>query len=253
MSKFKVRDFRDKGFFLLDDAFLNDFARHLGPTASMVYVSLCRHANKEQKSFPSQELIAEELGINPQVVKRKIRLLEEWNIISKYRTRNKKGKFMYNTYYLLDKSEWRKPQAQKVPVDRPQVQKVPKPQVQKVYYKETHNKGTHINNRASSVVDKNSFFVDNSNSYFSPIGGILKRKETFPGASYEWQDFAVRFAGKLGIEKPSSSWFKFFQTAFEKKQVGVLQATFSAVADANPTDPEKYFFKVFRQKLAVCR
>lgn len=143
MSEFRVRDFRDKGFFMLDDVYLNGYAKYLGTTASMVYISLCRHADKEQKSFPSQELIGEELGINSRVVMRKIASLEDWNIISKKRTRNKEGKWIYNTYYLLDKSEWRKPPTQNVQMDEPPTQKVPKPPTQNMYIKDTRNKETH--------------------------------------------------------------------------------------------------------------
>lgn len=104
---FKVRDFRKKGFFTLDDAYLNGYARYFDPTTTAVYLSLCRHVDKEQKCFPSQELIAKEHGINPRTVRRKLKLLEIANIIRYKRIRSKSGKWLHNTYYLLDKSEWK--------------------------------------------------------------------------------------------------------------------------------------------------
>lgn len=106
MSKdIKVRDKRNKGWFYLDNEYLNGLGKQLGAIGVAVYVSLCRHANEEQFCFPSQETIAEELNISPRTVKRYIGLLVEHNVI--YIERTKTGrKWAHNTYYLLDKSEW---------------------------------------------------------------------------------------------------------------------------------------------------
>ncbi len=108
---FKVRDLRIKEKFWLDDAYLNGYARHLKPIATAVYLSLCRHADKEQSCFPAEITIAEEHGIGERTVRYKIALLRRWNIIKVKRTRSQKGKWLHNTYFLLDKSEWKKPQA----------------------------------------------------------------------------------------------------------------------------------------------
>jgi predicted transcriptional regulator len=140
---FKVRDFRDKGFFIVDNTYLNGYAKHLGTTASMVYLSLCRHADKEQKCFPSQKLIAEELGINERTVMDKIANLIDWNIIRKNKIRSKKGKWAYNVYLLLDKSEWKEPPVEKQQVDTTYI-KTTKPPVEKQQIKDTHIKDTHI-------------------------------------------------------------------------------------------------------------
>ena len=105
MRGFQVRDLRRKAFFMVDDIYLNGYARHLGTTASMVYISLCRHADKEQSAFPSQKLIAEELGINERIVMYKIKLLSDWNIIRKEKSKNSSGKWLNNTYFLVDKEQ----------------------------------------------------------------------------------------------------------------------------------------------------
>lgn len=104
---FEVRDFRTKQFFMVDDAYLNGYAKHLDPTTTAVYLSLCRHSDKEQQSFPSQDLIAKEHGISKSTVKRKIRKLLGLNIIDVSQARNNKGKWLHNTYILLDKSVWK--------------------------------------------------------------------------------------------------------------------------------------------------
>lgn len=107
-QSFKVRDFRNKNFFMVDDAYLNGYAKELGTTTSMVYLAICRNADKEQTAFPSQDYIAEKLGIHRKTVNRHIQKLVAWKIISVEKTRNHKGRFLHNTYYLLDKSEWKK-------------------------------------------------------------------------------------------------------------------------------------------------
>lgn len=108
---FKVRDLRIKEKFWLDDVYLNGYARHLKPIATAVYLSLCRHADKGQSCFPAEITVAEEHGISERTVRYKIALLRSWNIIRVKRTRSQKGKWLHNTYFLLDKSEWKRPQA----------------------------------------------------------------------------------------------------------------------------------------------
>ena len=108
---FKVRDFRKKQFFLMDDVYLNGYAKFLGAHASCVYFSLCRHADKEQSAFPSEELIAKEFDMSVRTVRSKIKVLREYNLIRTVRERSKNGTWQHNTYYLIDKSEWIKPSA----------------------------------------------------------------------------------------------------------------------------------------------
>ena len=142
MRSFEVRDLRKKAFFMVDDIYLNGYAKFLGTTASMIYISLCRHSDKNQKSFPSQKLIAAELGLNERIVMRKIKLLEEWGLIGKEKTKSSTGKWLNNTYFLLDKANWKLPPTQKVYMETTYI-KSTEPPTQKVYIKETHKKETH--------------------------------------------------------------------------------------------------------------
>lgn len=105
-SLFKVRDRRKKGWFYLDNEYLNGLGKYFGPVGIAVYVALCRHADHDQRCFPAQELIAEETGVTPRTVIKYIKLLEKHNVIAKDRQRKHGGKWLNNTYYLLDKSEW---------------------------------------------------------------------------------------------------------------------------------------------------
>lgn len=93
---------RHKEKFQIDDLYLNGYASKCGIYATGVYVSLCRHVDKEQKCWPSLNKIAKELRISPKQAGRAIKILEEFHIIKKVRV----GKKLNNRYILLDRSEW---------------------------------------------------------------------------------------------------------------------------------------------------
>lgn len=104
----RIRDLREK-FFQVDDEYLNGYAKICGINATGVYLSMCRHANKQQTCFPSKKLIAEELAISERSVYTAIKKLEEWNIIKiEQQGRKKDGSFKNLLYTLLDKTQWRK-------------------------------------------------------------------------------------------------------------------------------------------------
>lgn len=102
-AKFQVRDLRQKQWFVVDDAYLNGFARVLGPYSSMVYFVLCRHADSRfQSCYPSISLIAKKVGISERQVIRCIRKLQDHNIIRI----EKRPRHNANVYHLLDKAQW---------------------------------------------------------------------------------------------------------------------------------------------------
>lgn len=103
---FKVRDSRNKDFFIVDNIYLNGYAKKLGVHATSVYLSLCRHADQSQTAFPSQKLIAQETGMGERTVRDKIDLLQKFRVINVERERNSNGEWMKNVYTLLDKTEW---------------------------------------------------------------------------------------------------------------------------------------------------
>jgi len=105
----KIRDLRRKQFFMVDDEFLNGYVKHLGLSATAVYLSLCRHASKDQVAFPSMKTIGAELNVCRETIRRKVKLLEKYHLIQIIRERDGKGRWRSNTYILLDKSEWKRP------------------------------------------------------------------------------------------------------------------------------------------------
>ena len=112
----RIRDKRNKGWFFLDNEYLNGYAKVFGAIGTAIYVSLCRHADAEQKCYPSQELISQELGIAQRTVRKYLKLFISYNLIQVKRERTEKGKWLNNIYYLIDKTEWKPAQRQQVPV-----------------------------------------------------------------------------------------------------------------------------------------
>ena len=111
-EEFEIRDIRKKEQFVVDDAYLNGYAKVCGVYASVVYVALCRHADiYHQTCFPSIPLIARKLGISGRQVMRALQILEDWNVIRKEKT-NGKG----NRYWLIDKKHWKQTGAPQTPV-----------------------------------------------------------------------------------------------------------------------------------------
>lgn len=106
---FKVRDLRKKEQFIIDDSYLNGYAKIFGPSGTAVYLSLCRRANKEQFCFPSEQLIAKDHGITEKTARKYLRLIEKANIIRIEKERRRDGKYQHKIYYLIDKSEWKHP------------------------------------------------------------------------------------------------------------------------------------------------
>lgn len=102
-EKFEVKDNREKEWYKAKNEFIDEYAKYLGIYAVGVYHSLCRHANKEKKCFPSIKKIKEELAIGKNSTIESVKRLEFFNIIEKIRI----GKKCTNRYVLNKKSEWK--------------------------------------------------------------------------------------------------------------------------------------------------
>lgn len=101
---FEVRDLRERGFFTVDDAFLDDnWLRLLKGAPSSVYFALCRHADKRQISFPSVIYLMEETGYGKRQIIRAISTLESHHMIEVDRIKGG-----HNMYGLLNRKHWRK-------------------------------------------------------------------------------------------------------------------------------------------------
>jgi hypothetical protein len=109
MREIKIRDLRRKEKFVIDDEYLNGYARLCGWNATLVYMSICRHADKDQYSFPSIRKMAQQHSVSEKSIERGIKALEDWNIVKVVKKeRSQSGTCLCNGYYLLDKAEWKK-------------------------------------------------------------------------------------------------------------------------------------------------
>lgn len=171
----RIRDKRNKGWFFLDNEYLNGYAKIFGAIGTAIYVSLCRHVDAEQKCFPSQELISKELAIAPRTVRKYLKMFADYNLIEVKRDKSDKGTWLNNTYYLIDKSEWKAVHRQQVPMDdqrqmttEPEanddtIQRQPLP-TKNTNRKNTNKKNTNIAN-SSEFADKVNYFI----KLFEPI------------------------------------------------------------------------------------
>ncbi len=107
---FKIRDLHKKQQYIVDDVYLDKYAKIIGPSGTAVYNSLCRRVDKNQFCFPSEKLIAKDHHMSPRTVGTYIKRLAEAGIIEVMRRKSLSGKKMCNGYTLLDSRWWRKPE-----------------------------------------------------------------------------------------------------------------------------------------------
>ena len=176
-----IRDKRNTGWFYLDNKYLNGYAKIFGAMGTAVYVSLCRHADAEQKCYPAQELIADELGIATRTVRKYLKIFVEYNLIHIKRKKSKEGKWLNNVYYLIDKEDWKQINSthrQPVPMAK---KKKPQANDDKNHRhvlptKNTSNtKNTHISEQSSQVNKIFDIFYESINPNIN-YGNTTSRK-----------------------------------------------------------------------------
>lgn len=224
---------------MVDDEYLNGYAKIFSPTITAVYLSLCRHADKEQSTFPSQDLIAEEHNLNARTVRRAVKTLVEWKLVTIERERTTTGKWLRNTYYLLDKKEW-KPKPETIghpcPVDKPE--DIDDRTIgHQSPLKDTHLEGNTLNTSRGV----NASGITSLKDILSTKGIVVKK--SVGGATHEWQDRAVRYWQKLGLKgHPDAAWFKIFKT-----DPGIAERACNWASDSGGQDLRKLTFWGFNQ------
>jgi hypothetical protein len=107
METITIEDIRHD-FFIVDNVFYDEYAQPLGMPTCLVYMALCRHADKNRMCFPGQIYLSEKLGMHRTTVNKSIIALENWNIIKVSRYFSEKtGRYLTNRYTLLPCSEWK--------------------------------------------------------------------------------------------------------------------------------------------------
>ncbi len=198
----RIRDKRNKGWFFLDNEYINGYAKIFGGMGTAIYVSLCRHADIDQRCFPSQELISKELNIAERTVRKYLKMFADYNLIYVAREKDEKGKWLNNIYYLLDKTEWKQAQRQPLPMEthvETQRQITTEPEAnndiiqrQPLPHKNTHKKDT---NKKNTNIAKSNDFADKIN----PLIELFK--EVNPNYTELYKNITQRKALSWLVEK----------------------------------------------------
>ena len=77
----RVRDKRKAEWFSIDNRIIDDFAREMGPHATLVYVALCRHGNAEPEVIIYLRTLGDELGMGMTTVRKAIHRLERFDLV----------------------------------------------------------------------------------------------------------------------------------------------------------------------------
>jgi len=164
----RIIDKRKKEKFMMDDDYLNGQAKLCGWQGTIVYNSLCRHANINQESFPSIKLMAKQHRVGRNTILKGVENLEKRNVIQVKKMRTKGGQWLNNTYILLDKSDW--DYSSQVPVEDTvnilsqvlvgtppspcgDTSQVPVEDTKETHIKETHIKETHLATDIAKVIE----------------------------------------------------------------------------------------------------
>lgn len=142
----EIRDQRQKEWFWIDNEFIDNFAKKVGPVATLVYVALSRHADQgTQTAFPSMQTIGDEVGIKSRnTIAKGIKALEQYGIIAtKEAIDPSNGKRLNNTYTLLSRKFWKgavafskKPKDEETP-KKPETPPLPKTESKDPLYGKT--------------------------------------------------------------------------------------------------------------------
>lgn len=108
-AQIRILDNRRRGYFATNDQYIdNGYAAICGWKATLVYMSLCRHANQRtQEAFPTIDTMAKEHGVDRKRIIEGIKTLIDWNLLEVKKERKKTGEFQKNTYILIDVKYWK--------------------------------------------------------------------------------------------------------------------------------------------------
>lgn len=96
-----VIDNRHEPFFIVDHAFFDEFVGKLSPAAVLVYLCLCRHADRRGKSYPSVDAMSADLHMQSRTVKAALSVLKKLKLIDVQHRFRADGSQTSNLYTLL--------------------------------------------------------------------------------------------------------------------------------------------------------
>ena len=91
----------------MDDEYLDKMAQQCGWQATLVYMSICRHIDKKTQScFPSILRMAKQHRVSRSTIFKGVAALKKRGIIQIEKKKTLGGKWLNNTYILMDKNSW---------------------------------------------------------------------------------------------------------------------------------------------------
>lgn len=237
-KNFEIRDCKEGSWGWFDYEYHDKYAKLCGGMATLVYITLCRHADKNQTCYPSIKRIAETNSISKRTVITAIQKLEKYNIIRKKKIR-KGGKWLNNSYTLLNKSQFKK-----------QAEKVKKPGANN----DIHQVQLTTKNKPPSATDDQNqvqqVHTNNNNTLTpTPKGVVVKAKETSSNLKKKMGG-GCPLSKKNAISKDESKSKNLGVRAEEKVELKSLADFHSLAADVVP--PEKsfeVFWEVYPKKV----
>jgi phage replication O-like protein O len=211
----------------------------MGGSSWMVLMAIFRktYGYNKKKDWISYKQLEEITGLKKPNISRSIKILSKMGIVIKSDNGNKVIIGISKNFKVLSK------RITVIKFDNQPLSNL-QPTVIKSDQKYGYTKET-IQKKYNISKPKIKNFPKRKKTDFKQVLGIDIKK---PKASYEWQDHAVRMAKSLGF-KPTPAWFKLFKKTYQTKRKNILDVTYSKIADLNPQDPEKYFYKVFYKTL----
>jgi len=97
----EIRDRRDKHWFWIDDAVIDQHAAAIGPMALALYVVLVRHADKAGKLYPSMRRLEHILGTSRPTIRKHLQILVTSGLITHTQRTSDDGRDTSSLYTIL--------------------------------------------------------------------------------------------------------------------------------------------------------
>lgn len=186
------------GKYMIDNDYVDKMARICGWKGTIVYISLCRHANKERSCYPSIDLMAEQHGVSRPTIIKGVKILEEKGLITKtQKFRGKNGRWKRNTYILADKFAWEYDRDNDIDLDTDnQVNESKEPdksdllnQVNKIDTKETNNKGNKYK-KTNNKKKKTFYYTERDMELAELLVDLIKYNNPDWKMKGDWKEWA---------------------------------------------------------------
>jgi len=240
----------DKKYFTIIPNFV---LNHSTATAQALYMQFKRMAGETGTAYPSMDYLAKQLKVSKPTLRKEIKYLLEkgWIKYAGEITVNTKGgtqkmkSYNVTNLWQLNMNFYDKGGKNETGLSNPRGEKRELARGEKIDPLRRTIKEEELKKKQQEPVG--SGFKIYTKKKIGTIGDVLK-KFTIPttkpkGATYEWQDTAVRWWKKLGLDgKPTAGWFRLF-----KLNATLAERSCSWVSDSGGNDLEHLTYWAFNK------